>query len=415
MIFKKFVKIAIIFSIIPSVYNSFYPGKIAMASILCAYPILFGIIYTTSRLYNSKVSVARKFDGVNYIYFFIIYNCIVLLRGIYDAKSSEDWKSMFSSVIPLYLVTHFSIYIASYRSFVMYAIRAFLVYGLFLCLLIYVMEPQLSIYFIKSLSPIYFIIFLIPYLDKKNSIFIISIAIFSFFSVLTNRANMLNIITAFIILLTFVWRKKKWLFQTITSIRLILLSLPPIFLILGLSGIFNVFLIGESLSWVVVDDKKESQDLLIDSRTAIYGDVFGQLKTDNSFFLGLGASGKTKTVLADISYADFDVIYKEGRRGTESGMLNYIQWGGIIGGLLYFLLFIKASYLGLYESKNWFCIMVGLWVAFKGTFSFIEDRHSFSVGSIFIFLAISICMSKKFRSLTDYEIKLTFNKYLKVI
>jgi hypothetical protein len=226
---------------------------------------------------------------------------------------------------------------------------------------------------------------------------------------------MLNIIIAFVIVSTFIWRKKKWIFAAIKTLRFVLLSLPPVFLILGLSGIFNVFLIGESLSWVVVDEKKESQDLLIDSRTAIYNDVFGELERQDSFLFGLGASGKTKTSLTDISYADFDVIYKEGRRGTESGMLNYIQWGGIIGGLLYFLLFIKASYLGVYKSKNWFCIMIGLWVAFKGMFSFIEDRNFFSISTIFIFLAISVCMNKKIRSLRDNEIKLIFNKHLKII
>lgn len=415
MIIKKIIKIAIILSIIPSLYNSIYPGRIAIASILCSYPIFVGIIYIINRLYVSRVSIARKFDGINYIYLFIIYNLIVLLRGLLDAQSVEDWKAMFSNILPLYLVTHLSIYIASYPSFVIYAIRTFLTYGLFLCFLIYVFEPELSINFIKSLSPIYLIILIIPYLDKKNSIFIIAIAFIFFFSVFTNRANMLNIIVAFVILSTFIWRKKKWIFVTIKTLRFMLLSLPPIFLILGLSGIFNVFLIGESLSWVVVDEKKESQDLLIDSRTAIYNDVFGELERKNSFLFGLGASGKTKTSLTDISYADFDIIYKEGRRGTESGMLNYIQWGGIIGGLLYFLLFIRASYLGLYKSKNWLCVMIGLWVAFKGMFSFIEDRTFFSISTIFIFLAISVCMSKRFRSLTDHEIKFICNKHLKII
>nr|WP_294930719.1 hypothetical protein [uncultured Flavobacterium sp.] len=415
MIIRKIIKLAVIFSIIPSLYNSIYPGRIAIASILCSYAIFVGIIYIINRLYVSRVSIPRKFDGINYIYLFIIYNLIVLLRGLFDAQSIEDWKSMFSNVLPLYLVTHFSLYIALYPAFVIDTIRTFLTYGLLLCLLIYVIEPELSINFIKSLSPIYFIILIIPYLDKKNGILIITVAAIFFFSVFTNRANMLNIIIAFVIVSTFIWRKKKWIFATIQTFRFVLLALPPVFLVLGLSGIFNVFLIGESLSWVVVDEKKESQDLLIDSRTAIYNDVFGELERQDSFLFGLGASGKTKTSLTDISYADFDVIYKEGRRGTESGMLNYIQWGGIIGGLLYFLLFIKASYLGVYKSKNWFCIMIGLWVAFKGMFSFIEDRNFFSISTIFIFLAISLCMSKKIRSLKDNEIKLIFNKHLKII
>ncbi|PXY45702.1 hypothetical protein DMB68_00465 [Flavobacterium hydrophilum] len=155
------------------------------------------------------------------------------------------------------------------------------------------------------------------------------------------------------------------------------------------------------------------QDLLIDSRTSIYSDVFSELKKQEAFVFGLGASGKTKTSLTEVSYADFDKIYKEGRRRTESGMLNYIQWGGMIGGLVYFLLFVKASFLGIYRSRNWFCVMLGIWVAFKGLFSFIEDATYFSVSSIFIFFAIGICMSKKIRQLDDLEIKVFFKKTLK--
>ena len=127
---------------------------------------------------------------------------------------------------------------------------------------------------------------------------------------------------------------------------------------------------------------------------------------DDAVLFGLGSSGKTETSLIDVTSADFSEIYKEGRRSTESGMLNYIQWGGIVGGMVYFLLFVKASYYGIFKSRNWFCIMLGLWVAYKGLFSFIEDRISFSISSLFIFISLGICLNKNIRLMSDEKIKL---------
>ncbi len=255
---------------------------------------------------------------------------------------------------------------------------------------------------------------MIPYINKKYQIFIIIIALISFLSDFSNRSNLINITIAFLIVASFFWRKRKWILSLIKSARVIFLFLPIFFLILGVVGIFNIFLIGNLVSEYSLDlGNGNKQDLLVDSRTSIYTDVFSQLEKDESLIFGLGAAGKTKTSLTDVSYADFDLIYKEGRRGTESGMLNYIQWGGLIGGLVYFLLFVKGSYLAIYKSKNWFCVMLGLWVAFKGLFSFIEDANYFGVSSIFIFSSIGICFSKKIRYLDDAEVKLMFKKTLK--
>jgi hypothetical protein len=414
MKFSKFAKFAVILSIIPALYVSVYPGKIVLITVLCAYPLLIGILFKMGELYKSNEKINKNFDKIFYVKLFIIYNLTVLFRGLYDAKSDQDWIVMISSTIPLYLIIHFTIYFAAYRGPVISLIRTFWTYGLVLCLLIFLFFPAMSGDFVKSISPVYILILMIPYVNKKVSICIISLVIISFTSDFTNRSNLINILIAFMIISTFVYRKWKWMLNLVKSFRVILLLAPVTFLIMGLSGVFNIFLIGDSMSnYSIASDSGNKQDLLIDSRTSIYVDVFSQLKEDDAFVFGLGASGKTKTSLTDIQYSDFDVIYKEGRRGTESGMLNYIQWGGLLGGLIYFLLFVNASYLGIYKSNNWFCVMLGLWVAFKGLFSFIEDPNIFAVNSIFVFLSIGICFSKKLRCLDDAELKSMFNKTLK--
>ena len=180
---------------------------------------------------------------------------------------------------------------------------------------------------------------------------------------------------------------------------------------LGVTGIFNVFTIGKLLPEysLKVQKTNTTQDLFVDSRTSIYIDVFTQLKQDDRVFIGLGGVGKTKTSLADIKESNFDKIYKEGRRGTESGMLSLIQTGGLIGGWVYYLVFISSSYFGVYKSKNWLSILFGVWISYKCFFSFIEDPLTFNISSLFLFFTIGICLNRNFRNLTDNEIKELFN------
>ena len=164
--------------------------------------------------------------------------------------------------------------------------------------------------------------------------------------------------------------------------------------------------------FIIDDGKGKTQDVFVDSRTEVYSDVLSQLSFDNAFVFGLGASGKTKTHLTNVQNSDFDKVYKEGRRGTESGMLNYIQYGGFLGALFYLILFMRASYLAVYRSNNWLIIMIGMWVSFKGFYSFIEDTTVFSVSTIFIFISIGLCFNNELRSLQDDEIKALFRKKL---
>lgn len=414
MNFSKLAKYCIILTTIPALYVSLYPGKITLVTTFCSYFLLILMLIVVAKLRITNERINDKFESVFYLKIFLFYNLFILLRGVFDAKSEQDWIVMFSATIPLFLAVHFSVYFAAYKVSINNIIKAFFTFGVVLSFFIYLFAPPLSIDFAKSISPIYLMIFLIPFTNKKIIIIIIVLALMSFFSDFSNRSNLLNISVACIITLTFLLRKRVWMLKIIKCSRFFLLLFPIIFLILGLSGIFNIFLVGELMeSYTIETGGGNKQDLLIDSRTSIYSDVFSELERQKAYIIGLGGSGKTKTSLSDISYADFDKIYKEGRRRTESGMLNYIQWGGLIGGLVYFLLFVKASYLGIYRSRNWFCIMVGLWVAFKGLFSFIEDATYFSISSIFIFFAIGICMNKRIRLLTDLQIKEFFREAFK--
>ena len=401
---KTIAKYSVVLSIIPALYNAFFPGKIALISLICIFPLLMGVLFSLNK------KIPTNFDGIVYVKFFIIYYIIVLIRGLIGATSYKDWTVLFSNTIPLILILHFTLFIGAYMSTVQTLIRAFLLYGIPLCLILYLIsgDDPTPYGFTHTVAPISFMLLLTPYISKKLKIVIFSIAIFSFTSDFANRSNLLNILIAFVILLSFIFRNVPLVFRAYKSIRSIVLILPVLFLFLGATGVFNIFLIGDYLgNYTTQDLRGTNEDVLGDSRTGIYKDVFSQLINEDAILFGLGSSGKVKSYLSD--YDDSNTLLKEGRRDTESGMLNYIQWGGLVGGLLYFLLFVKASYYGIYKSSNWLCKMLGLWLVYKGMFSFIEDPVFFSIGSIFIFFTISICLNKEFRLMNDIELKAMFS------
>ena len=108
--------------------------------------------------------------------------------------------------------------------------------------------------------------------------------------------------------------------------------------------------------------------------------------------------------MADLKHYNFDEIYAHGRSGTESGMLNYIQYGGLIGFFIYGLLLIVGSYRAVFKSNNRLMVLIGLYIAFKFLFSFVEDRVGFQPHTFYLFLTIGMCYNVKLREMDDDEI-----------
>lgn len=410
MTISKLTKYSTLLSIVPAIYYSFFPGKIVLITILCCYPLL---ILLFSLLLKGKI---KKVEDDYYIKIFILYNFFLLIRGFVDAKSYQDWTTLYSGGIATTLFIPFTIYFGTTINSLITLLRTFFWYGLILCgILFFIVDPADGgpFGFAHMISPIYLFILLLPYLTKKYRLFLLFVIFISFTYDIANRSNLLNIIIAILISLTYLWKNSSRMLNLVKFLRFTIIWAPILFLILGLTNIFNIFTIGDSFKDLTIEDSSgKSQEVFIDSRTGIYVDVFGQLKEEDAFLFGLGTLGATKTSLTDVSYADFDVIYKEGRRSTESGMLNFIQYGGLFGGLLYFILFFRASYLGVYKSNNWLSVMMGLWIAFKGLYSFIEDINVFALSSIFLFASIGVCMNKELRRMNDVEIKNMLRRFV---
>ena len=385
-------KWGILILFIPSIYTGFYPGKITFVSFLC------GWIFIWLYIHNRKVLDFSEFDGKSLFGLFFLFNVVMYIRGFFNIDSNTDLYAIPSSLfflcflIPSYMLLAQSVSLASIW-------KSLLFPGALLCLICYFFPPtdgMMSMAHNASFLNVFLLC--LPFVSKKWRRRLLFAALLIALLDIDRRSILAN--TFFCMGLG--------LFATValkrmvkTGMYLALILLPILFFALGVSGVFNVFQYMES-SYSYQTERSE-RDMFVDSRTNIYDDVFSELQDQNAILWGLGGNGKTHTSLTELKNANYGDIYKHGRSGTESGMLNYIQYGGLIGFIIYGLLLSIGSYRAVFKSNNRLMALIGLYVAFKFLFSFVEDRVGFQPHTFYLFLTIGMCYNVKLREMDDDE------------
>ncbi|MDD4969961.1 MAG: hypothetical protein PHT07_11085 [Paludibacter sp.] len=393
------LKIGAVLLLIPAIYTAFFPGKIVVITALCLYPILF---FMFSRIVQIRQS---EFDGKLIIDTYIIMCFITFVRGAIDSKSQQDYIVLMSSTIFLMLLYPLFIYLAQKKYLNnIFNILIFLIIPL--CFITFFYKPSDGFMtFQQNISFIYLFIFFVPFVKRKWKLIILTLAIIAPLYDITRRSSLINISVCLAILLLY-YILPNIIYRKIAKILFFILVLSPIvFLILGLGGIYNIFNLGDSFHEITLTTNLNERNLLVDSRTSIYKDVFSELSEKNAYVFGLGGVGKTKTSLTDNINSEYSRIYKEGRRGTESGMLNYFQLSGFVGALIYWVLLTFASYKAIFKSKNSFFIMFGLFMAFKVLYSFVEDQLQCNIATFYLMFYIGLCYNLRLRNLLNLQMK----------
>ena len=358
-------------------------------------------------LKNLPINIFNEYEGSTIVKLFFYYLVFTFFRGLIDAGSSEDYINLFSSGVVIFFLYPLLIVLGTNKIVFFIMFDAYLRYGFLLTLLLLITTKDNGpLGFISTLSPDYYFVLITPYFKKYVRLIIYPFLLLLLVVDFTVRSNYINFIFCILISITYYYRFKSITKTIIKYARLFFFFIPFFFLFLSIFNGFNIFDIGSRFNSLVVEDNTgKTQDLFIDTRTSVYKDVILDLNKSNSIFFGLGANGKTMTTLVEDKNFDYNKIYHEGRRDSESGLLNLFQYGGIFLVLSYFLLLFKASYLAIYKSRSWVSVMLGLWVSYNFLFSFIERPLIISVSNIFLFLVIGLCFNKRFRNLNDYTIK----------
>lgn len=258
-----------------------------------------------------------------------------------------------------------------------------------ICLLFF---PRMPIYWkIFGLAVIMFIVIVTP--DSRSNVikFIVPLC---FSMILYLRKSIVNF-TAII---------GRWLF----------LALPMILFVFGVTGAFNVFEMSDYLGEVgedavVVHDDGSVESLLTDSRSLLYIEELTSA-LDNDYWLFGRSMARGYDTISFIAFGNEvqEETNRNERPNCEVSVLNIFNYFGLVGVVIYFLIFFTASYYAVHKSNSVYIKLLGLYVAFRWCYAWVEDFSKFDLNYFFLWVIIGMCFSLAFRKMEDKDFEIWF-------
>lgn len=247
-------------------------------------------------------------------------------------------------------------------------------------------------------------------LPKRQRWILLGIVVF-FFAINEQRNDIAKIIAAIITGISITYFYAIIPQKAFKVTRLCLLSAPLILLSLAVSGTFNVFKMDEYMKGDYKQQVKNADGELVednlkaDTRTFLFQNVFYTMNKYDAWIMGRNTAwGDEGLIGGFMEEGKADTGYK-GRYGNEVGILDILLWYGVIGVILYFLLYIRASYLAIYKSRNKYATGIGIYTAFLWCWAFIWEKPMFEFFFMIDLIMLGMCFSHSFRNMTDMEVK----------
>lgn len=343
--------------------------------------------------------------GYQIITTLLFWNIITIARGGLNAEAYYDWRflgvaSFYYFLVPIVSVLGITI-LQNGKLFGVIIKRVYLFSFLFVPLSVF----ELLLY-VRTTVSVWFFVLMSIYIKNKWGVMILIAAFFALVTGFEIRANFLRVAVALMLFLLYQFRSSIRLFW-LKAASFMLFVIPFVFLFLGITDKFNIFQpFDNDEQFILNEGGKESSNLMADTRTLLYVEVFKFVVSDRIILFGGGATAKYKSEI----FVMADNLTE--RHSTEVGFLNTLLYSGVLGVFLYFLVLAYTAYLGLNKSNNYLCKMLAVFLAFRWDLFFIEDITKYDTNYYFLWIAIGMCLSNQFRLLTDQQIKIWISKYV---
>jgi len=378
------------------------------------------IVFLVGYFMFFEIENKRHFQVVN---LFLIWVVFSLIRGIFMAENYWDYKMLIVRTFDLLILI--IAYTTSNKERLQAILSFFIKYALPFALLVALYLGQFTI---KGLF-LFPVSFLILFYSNLKVQWKVILMIFMMLVIIDGiafgaRSFIIKFGVPLVLLLLYFSRHFIAFNKIVKSAYLVLIVAPWLLLVLGVSGIFNVFKIDQYLKIDYVAETTttegvvKTQHITDDSRTFIYSEVLRSAQKYNYWILGRSPARGNETV----AFAKFfeEISGRNERYRNEANVPNIFTWMGIIGVVLYFLVFYKASTLAIYRSNNIYSKLLGLFVAFRWAYAWVEDPSNFGMNDFTIWLMVGVCLSVSFRKMNNLEVKLWVrgifeNKYAKIL
>lgn len=337
---------------------------------------------------------------------YLCWNLICIVRGVFVADNYWEWKMLLTT--SFFLLLPLLVYVSNSFLSIQIIVKTWFKYALFLFILVFPFLWGDAVG--KFLIPFSFLLLLFPILNFKWKIIVLLVTLFVVTFDISARSNVIKFAIPFLIGVMFYFRKIISV-KLLNICRLLFLFIPFLFFFMAISGVFNIFkldeYLGEHRTQIKINRGEISdENLTADTRTFLYVEVIESALRHNYVFFGrTPARGNDSVYFGDYNK---EVLHtgKSERFSNEVSILNIFTWLGAVGVLLYFLIFFKASYLAINHSNNIFIKFMGINVAFRWAYGWVEDFSSFDLSNIFLWIMIGMCFSETFRKMNDKEVKM---------
>ena len=350
-----------------------------------------------------------------YITYFYIWALFGAIRGIFEAENYYDWRNLIIGFFGM------SVVLCSYyysnpdnikRSMIVWFRYAIPIFVLFFS---WMLPIDAYHYY---LAPIYVFGIFTPLLETKWKWIMSLLMLLTLFGDIFARTQVLTTLASVCLALFLKFFKKKPLFMEsiLKKVRLLFLITPILLAILGISGQFNVFSTsqdnfgGKNTKETSIGSNTVTDDVAGDTRTLLYVEVIKSAIDNNYYLFGRTLARGNDTSINAFIETWYELTNRYERYANEVGMLNIFTWLGLVGVLLYSLIFIIASYEGLYHSNNIYVKLLACLLSFHFLLSFIEDYPGFNIHTIAIWIIISMVISQEFRHMNDEQFRLWFKE-----
>ncbi len=371
-------------------------------------------------LIKSKLYVFDKLNEKNLLLFklFFLWNLVCIVRGFFVAQDYWEWKYLVNTI--MIMMIPLVIYTATNTFMMQKIIGLWLRYTLpaFIILMPFIYVDAMGRYLI----PISFILLFFPILPYKWKMISLAAAAFVFFVDISARSNVLKFATP--ICFSFLYYFNRNISDKIISIGRYVFIISPIMLFfLGVTNTFNVFKMSDYIKgdYEIRTHEGNSDgvgDLRTDTRTFLYEESIISAFKHNYVWLGRTPAKGYESPHFGPQIDKENKTKKKERHRSEVSVLNVFTWTGVLGVVLYLLVFIKATHLAVNKSNNLMMKIIGLYVAFRWFYAWVEDFSDFDLSTFFLWVCIGMCFSESFRSHTDKEMKYwlhgIFNKNFRI-
>jgi len=248
------------------------------------------------------------------------------------------------------------------------------------------------------LSLIVLLLLAVPYFKLRWKFLFVSLGVLCTFADLGTRSSVIKYGMCLLILPVYSLINKVPRIS-LEILRKLLFVLPLFLFFLGVTGQFNVFRMDDYLGdGNGTMTTSSGENLKEDTRTGLYVEVLQTAQKYNTWWLGrTPARGNETELFSDLAL----ITGRTERLANEVGVLNIFTWTGLVGVFLYQMCFYRASWLALNRSSNRYMKWLGLIVAMRWCYSWVEDITMMHIGFVTLWLMIGMCYSDRLRAMTD--------------